>query len=95
MDFFGKPSTNLRSESSERISGVYIFDQEHPDGFQLFDRHGYNSSFYHQFHDFYSCIVLGKTPNASAEYSLGEMKVALAMEKSNIEKMWVTPHKIN
>jgi len=75
--------------------GVYIFDPEHPDGFQLFDRHGYNSSFYHQFHDFYSCIVLGKTPNASAEYSLGEMKVALAMEKSNIEKMWVTPHKIN
>ncbi|MBT7204952.1 MAG: Gfo/Idh/MocA family oxidoreductase [Deltaproteobacteria bacterium] len=74
--------------------GVYVFDQAHPDGFQLFDRHGYISSFYHQFHDFYSCVVSGKTPDASAEYSLGEMRVAFAMAKSNIEKMWVSPQEI-
>ena len=74
--------------------GVYVFDEEHPDGFQLFGRHGYVSSFYYQFHDFYSCIVSGKTPDASAEYSLGEMKVAIAMEKSNTERMWIAPNLI-
>ncbi|MEL0279287.1 MAG: Gfo/Idh/MocA family oxidoreductase [Deltaproteobacteria bacterium] len=75
-------------------NGVYIFDQEHPEGVQVLNEHGYINSFYHQFHDFYSCVSAGKIPDASAEYALGEMKVALAMERSNIEGTWVAPQNI-
>ena len=42
-------------------NGVYIFDQEHPKGVQVLNEHGYINSFYHQFHDFYSCVSAGKT----------------------------------
>ena len=75
-------------------NGVYIFDQEHPKGIQVLNEHGYINSFYHQFHDFYSCVSAGKSPDASAEYALGEMKVALAMERSNSERAWVAPQSI-
>ena len=75
-------------------NGVYIFDQEHPKGVQVLNDHGYINSFYHQFHDFYSCVSAGKSPDASAEYALGEMKVALAMERSNSERAWVAPQSI-
>jgi predicted dehydrogenase len=75
-------------------NGVYIFDQEHPEGVQVLNKYGYINSFYHQFHDFYSCVSAGKIPDASAEYALGEMKVALAMERSNIEGTWVAPQNI-
>ena len=75
-------------------NGVYIFDQEHPKGVQVLNEHGYINSFYHQFHDFYSCVSAGKSPDASAEYALGEMKVALAMERSNSERTWVAPQSI-
>ncbi len=75
-------------------NGVYIFDQERPEGVQVLNEHGYINSFYHQFDDFYSCVSAGKIPDASAEYALGEMKVALAMERSNIEGTWVAPQNI-
>ena len=75
-------------------NGVYIFDQERPEGVQVLNEHGYINSFYHQFHDFYSCVSAGKSPDASAEYALGEMKVALAMERSNSERTWVAPQNI-
>lgn len=75
-------------------NGVYIFDQKYSDGVQVLNKHGYINSFYHQFHDFYSCVSTGKIPDASAEYALGEMKVALAMERSNIEGTWVAPQNI-
>ena len=75
-------------------NGVYIFDQKYSDGVQVLNKHGYINSFYHQFHDFYSCVSAGKIPDASAEYALGEMKVALAMERSNIEGTWVAPQNI-
>ena len=75
-------------------NGVYIFDQEHPKGLQVLNEYGYINSFYHQFHDFYSCVSAGKSPDASAEYALGEMKVALAMERSNSERAWVAPQSI-
>ena len=48
-------------------NGVYIFDQEHPKGVQVLNEHGYINSFYHQFHDFYSCVSAGRIPDASAE----------------------------
>ena len=37
---------------------------------------------------------IGKSPDASAEYALGEMKVAIAMERSNIEGTRVAPQNI-
>ena len=75
-------------------NGVYIFDQEHPKGVQVLNEHGYINPFYHQFHDFYSCVSAGRIPDASAEYALGEMKVAIAMERSNIEGTRVAPQNI-
>ena len=48
-------------------NGVYIFDPEHPKGVQVLNEHGYINSFYHQFHDFYSCVSAGRIPDASAE----------------------------
>jgi predicted dehydrogenase len=70
--------------------GVYVFNAEHPEGLRVLDDHGYISSFYYQFHDFYSSVANGKTLDASPEYSLGEMRTALAMEKSHLGRTWVS-----
>ena len=70
--------------------GVYLFNQNFPEGKKVLEDHGYLSSFYHQFDDFYQCVKKpGRDPSANAEFSIGEMKTALAMEKSDLEGQWI------
>ncbi len=60
------------------------------DHFKGAGHHGYLSSFYHQFDDFYQCVQKpGRDPFANAGFSIGEMKTALAMEKSDQEGQWI------
>ena len=70
--------------------GVTLFNQEFPEGKKVIEEHGYISSFRHQFDDFYQCVKTpGRQPVASAEFSLGEMKTAFAMERSDREGRWI------
>ncbi len=70
--------------------GVTLFNQEFPEGKKVLEDHGYISSFRHQFDDFYQCVKTpGRQPVASAEFSLGEMKTAFAMERSDREGRWI------
>jgi predicted dehydrogenase len=49
---------------------------------------GYLLSYTGEFADFASAILRGTTPAARAEYSLGELRTALAMERSGRSKRW-------
>ena len=70
--------------------GVTLFNQEFPEGKKVLEDHGYISSFRLQFDDFYQCVKNpGRQPFASAEFSLGEMKTAFAMERSDREGRWI------
>ena len=70
--------------------GVTLFNQEFPEGKKVLEDHGYISSFRHQFDDFYQCVKTpGRQPVVSAEFSLGEMKTAFAMERSDREGRWI------
>ena len=69
--------------------GVFLFNNENPAGKRILEDNGYISSFYHQFKDFYDCIISQTTPQTTAAYSLGEMEAALAMEKSNKLNKWI------
>ena len=70
--------------------GVTLFNQDFPEGHKVLEDNGYISSFQHQFDDFYQCVKNpGRQPVASAEFSLGEMKTAFAMERSDREDRWI------
>ena len=70
--------------------GVYLYNHDFPEGEKILKNHGYISSFYYQFDDFYQCTRnANREPTASAEYSLGEMKTALAMEESDQKGQWI------
>ena len=70
--------------------GVTLFNQDFPEGKKILEDQGYISSFLHQFDDFYQCVKTpGRQPAASAEFSLGEMKTAFAMERSDREGKWI------
>ena len=80
------------SLSKSLINGLNetLFNQEFSEGKKVLEDHGYISSFRHQFDDFYQCVKTpGRQPVASAEFSLGEMKTAFAMERSDREGRWI------
>ncbi len=49
---------------------------------------GYLASYEHELHDFAAAVLHGSQPAASAEYALGELRLALAMYRSADSKRW-------
>ena len=67
---------------------VKLFNHDHPGGEQIGEQAGYLASYGPQFVDFAAAILDGKIPDASAEYSLGELRTALAMYRSVHSRTW-------
>ncbi len=76
----------------EGIGDVMLYDADHRKGERVGERGGYMSSYPGEFADFEAAVLDGKTPDASAEYALGELRAALAMYRSaetgRWEKVW-------
>lgn len=68
--------------------GVKLFNESFPRGRQVLKPHSYPKSFGPEIEDFADAILTGKPPKASAEYSLGELRTALAMYRSIETKKW-------
>ncbi len=68
--------------------GVKIYDGLHPRGKIVMKPQSYPASYGPEIEDFADAILTGKTPAASAEYSLGELRTALAMYRSIENKKW-------
>ena len=51
---------------------------------------GYLRSYEAELHDFASAVLHGTAPAATAEYALGELRLALAMYRSAETRKWET-----
>jgi predicted dehydrogenase len=75
----------------EKGSGgrVLLFDQDHPHGEVILSKgEGRRAAFGYELHDF-ACAVLDGTPLAAGpEYSLGELRTALAIYRSAATRQW-------
>ena len=68
---------------------VLIFDERHPQGETLMQKNpGRSQAFGFELRDFECAVLDGKTPDASAEYSLGELRTALAITQSAATGKW-------
>lgn len=65
-----------------------LFDKDHRDGVQLMDIQGYPQSFGPELADFAAAVLDGKTPDASPEHALGELRTALAIYRSAESGHW-------
>jgi predicted dehydrogenase len=68
---------------------VLLFDQDHPHGEVILSKgEGRRAAFGYELHDF-ACAVLDGTPLAAGpEYSLGELRTALAIYRSAATRQW-------
>lgn len=71
---------------------VVLYDAEHPGGVRIGDEipRGYLLSYEGEFRDFADAVLRGGAIAANAEYSLGELRTALAMERSAQTRCWET-----
>lgn len=69
---------------------LVLFDQAHPDGEVIMSTHqGHGTdSFGYELHDFSRAVLEGKPLAASPEYSLGDLRTALAIYRSAASKQW-------
>ena len=75
----------------EKGSGVRLlrYDQEHPNGEVILAKdEGRNASFGYELDDFASAVLAGKSLEAGPEYSLGELRTALAIYRSAESRQW-------
>jgi len=70
--------------------GVMLYDAEHPGGRRVREDEpqGYLLSYAGQFRDFARAVRTGTPPEAGPEVSLGELRTALAMERSAASGRW-------
>jgi predicted dehydrogenase len=85
--------TGSKGEITIDIGGrVLLYDVEHRKGRQVGETEGYLSSYRGEFLDFAAAVLQGKPLAAAAEYSIGELRAALAMyrsaESGRWEKVW-------
>ena len=72
-----------------RAGCLKLFDSAHPDGHVIMDAFpGKVDSFGFELHDFSLAVLQGKPLQASPEYSLGELRTALAMYRSAESRTW-------
>ena len=76
-----------------REGRVMLYTREHPDGRVLLEKDaGRSASFGYELQDFALAVLEGKTLEAGPEYSLGELRTALAIYRSaetgQWEKVW-------
>ena len=71
-------------------AGVTLYDAENRRGRKLREDvpQGYMVSYQGQIADFASAVLDGTAPAATAEFSLGELRTALAMERSAQTRRW-------
>ena len=68
--------------------GVVLFEPGQRDGLQVGGPRGYAASFAPELADFAAAVLDGKALEASAEYSLGELRTALAIYRSAETGRW-------
>ncbi len=68
--------------------GVVLFEGASPDGLRVGGPRGYTKSFAPELEDFARAVLDGKPLEASAEYSLGELRAALAIHRSAETRRW-------
>ena len=90
----------IGSQEMFRISGtkgeiligleVKLYDADHPRGVKVREEvpQGYLRSYAGQFRDFASAVLRGTPLAAGPEHSLGELRTALAMERSARTRRW-------
>ncbi len=69
---------------------VLLFTKEHPDGLVISDtkQQGRNASYGYELADFASAVLEGKLLEAGPEYSMGELRTALAIYRSAANRTW-------
>jgi UDP-N-acetyl-2-amino-2-deoxyglucuronate dehydrogenase len=72
----------------ERPGRVLLWNDEHPDGEQIGAVGGYLRSYPGEFADFAGAVLDGTPPAAAAEMALGELRVALALYRSEATRRW-------
>ena len=81
--------TGSRGELTVEGSGwVNLWDGSDWKGKKVGERGGYLQSYEGELADFASAVLHGTQPAASAEYALGELRLALAMYRSAETKQW-------
>ena len=85
--------TGTRGELTVEGSGwVKLFDGTDWKGTEVGTRGGYIQSYEAELADFAAAVATGSPPAATAEYALGELRLALAMyrsaESGRWEKVW-------
>jgi len=82
--------TGTKGEILVGMMEVILVNGENPGGTRIGDEGsiGYFASYEGQFRDFASAALRGTKPVASAEFAVGELRTALAMERSAETKRW-------
>jgi predicted dehydrogenase len=81
--------TGTQGECTVEGSGwVKLYDGSDWKGTKVGARGGYLQSYEAELHDFARAVRTGSEPAASAEYALGELRLALAMYRSAETKRW-------
>jgi predicted dehydrogenase len=81
--------TGTRGECTVEGSGwVKLFDGTDWKGTKVGEAGGYLQSYEAEWADFASAVERGTPPAATAEYALGELRLALAMYRSAETKQW-------
>ncbi len=81
--------TGTRGELTVEGSGwVKLWDGQDWKGRKVGERGGYLRSYEHELADFANAVLHGAAPAATAEYALGELRLALAMYRSAETKRW-------
>jgi len=72
-----------------RGGNVLLYDKDHPEGEVLMAKdEGRRASFGYELHDFSQAVLQGKDLEAGPEYSLGELRTALAIYRSAQSRQW-------
>jgi UDP-N-acetyl-2-amino-2-deoxyglucuronate dehydrogenase len=81
--------TGTRGELTVEGSGwVKLFDGTDWKGTKVGEQGGYLNSYEGEWNDFASAVLHGTAPAATAEYALGELRLALAMYRSAETQRW-------
>ena len=81
--------TGTRGEITVEGSGwVKLWDGADPRGTRVGEQGGYLASYEGEWRDFVSAITQGTTPAATADYAVGELRLALAMYRSATSGRW-------
>ena len=71
-----------------RQQGVWLFDPARPEGVQILEAPAPSTSFGPELADFAAAVLDGHPLDAGPEYSLGELRTALAMYRSVKSRKW-------